>query len=197
MPSRPRNPLRRILGKRLFLSRRVPDFKRILVVESGSRTLLDNLLPGLNDLYGGQLAADLVTCYAGEPQGFLPERGRVYRVTDCPDATSRARLYRELKSNGYQILGIICSGEAVMTKWKWMLVYQVPAKVFVLNENGDYFWVDYTNWRTILHFFAFRAGLTGTGAVMTPLRLLMLPLSFLYLLLWAGWAHFKRKKITV
>ena len=29
-----------------------------------------------------------------------------------------------------------------MAKWKWALALRLPAKVFVINENGDYFWLD-------------------------------------------------------
>ncbi len=181
---------------RLFFSQRIPDFQRVLIVESGSRELLDNLLPGLHETYGEQLVVDLATCYAGEPKGFCPERGKVYRVSDYPDEQSRARLYRELRANKYQIIGIICSGERIMTKWKWMLAWQVPAKIFVLNENGDYFWADYSNWRTILEFFAFRSGMTGTGAVMTPVRLFLFPFTLLYLLIYAGWVNLRRKKVN-
>jgi hypothetical protein len=179
---------------RLLLTKRVPHFKRILIVESGSRVLLDNLLPGLYALYRDQLTVDLVTCYTAEPEGFQP-RGKVYRVADYQDSKSRAQLTRELLDNRYEIVGIICSGEPVMTKWKWYLALRLHGKLFVLNENGDYFWVDYSNWRTVLHFFAFRAGLSGSGAVMTPLRLLMFPFTLAYLLLYAAWAHLRRRRI--
>ena len=69
-----------------------------------------------------------------------------------------------------------------MTKWKWALAAQVPAKLFVVNENGDFFWVDYTNWRIIVHFFLFRAGLTGAEAVPTLTRLALFPFTLLFLL---------------
>ena len=56
----------------------------------------------------------------------------------------------------------------IMTKWKWVLVQpRLPAKVFVINENGDYFWLDRGHSRAILHFALFRAGLTGSGAART------------------------------
>ncbi len=182
---------------RYFFSQRIPDFNRVLIVESGSRELLDNLLPGLNELYGDTMTVDLLTCYAGHPVGFLPEKGKLYRVTDYPDSESRARLFRELRKNDYQIVGIICSGEPIMTKWKWMTAWKINAKLFVLNENVDYLWADYSNWRIIAEFFAFRTGLTGTGAVMTPVRVLLFPFTFLYLLLFAAWVNMRRKKVTL
>ena len=126
---------------RYFLSRSVPPFSRVLLVESGSRHLFEELLSGFYGHYP-QMKADLVTCYAGVPKNFRIDLGNVYRVTDYPDGRSRQRLYQELAANHYIVVGIICSAEPIMTKWKWMLAARLPGKVFVLNENGDYFWLD-------------------------------------------------------
>jgi hypothetical protein len=178
---------------RHFFSRYVPPFRRILLVESGSRYLFDDLLPDLPGLHGDGLVMDLVTCYAGEPRGFRPDHGKVYRVSDYSGRAGRKRLYRELAGARYDALGIICAGEPIMTKWKWMLAARVPAKVFVLNENGDYFWLDAGHWRTIRHFILFRAGLSGANAVTTLARLLLFPATLAYLLLYAGMVHLRRK----
>ena len=126
---------------RHFFTRSVPPFSRILLIESGSRDLFEELLSGL---YGHhpQMQADLVTCYAGVPKNFRTELGNVYRVNEYPDGRSRQRLYKQLAANRYVIVGIICSAEPIMTKWKWMLAARLSGKVFVLNENGDYFWLD-------------------------------------------------------
>src|SRR3712207_2056888 len=122
-----------------FIRQRIPPFRRVLLVESGSRDLIESLLPGLYDLYpSGRF--DLVTCYAGVPKAFRADRGDVFRVGDYVGRPGRKRLYRELRPRAYDVIGIICSGEPLMTKWKWALVWHVPAKVFILNENGDYFW---------------------------------------------------------
>jgi hypothetical protein len=177
---------------RLFFSKATPGFERLLLVESGSRYILDNLLPGLREIYGGNMKVDLVTCFMGEPEG-LPEGSRVFRVWEYPDRASRGRLLQELKAGQYTVGGIICSGEPIMTKWKWWLLWKIPAKFFVLNENGDYYWFDYSNWRTMLHFALFRAGLTGGDAVTTITRLVMFPFTVLFLLLYAGLVHLRRK----
>jgi hypothetical protein len=168
----------------------------MLLVESGSRSLLDRFLPGLNAQFGDALTVDIVTCYPGEPEGFCHDRARIYRVHDYPDRRSRSRLYRELRDNGYDVIGILCTAEPIMTKWKWALAFLAPAKLFILNENGDWFWFDYSQWRIMVHFVAFRAGLTGMNAVLTPLRLLVLPATVGYLLLYAAWVHIRRKKVT-
>ncbi len=167
----------------------------MLVVESGSRSVLGKFLEGLNALFGDPLTVDVVTCYAGEPAGFQADRAKIYRVSDYPDRAARARLYRELRDNGYDVIGILCTAEPIMTKWKWALAFQVPAKLFILNENGDWFWFDYSQWRIMVHFVAFRAGLTGMNALLTPLRILVFPLTLSYLLLYAAWVHLKRKKV--
>ena len=177
---------------RYFISRAVPPFSRVLLVESGRRELFEDLLRGLYEVHPN-MTADLVTCYAGTPRQFRADRGRVYRVTDYPDPVSRRKFYAELAANRYSIAGVICSAEPIMTKWKWMLAFRLPAKVFVLNENGDYFWIDRGHWSNIRHFVLFRAGLSGAGAVRTIGRLVLFPFALIYLVLFALTVHSLRK----
>lgn len=178
---------------RLFFSRRIPDFDRVLLIESGSRSLIENLIPGLYGTFGERMTLDLVTCYAGIPKGFRERQGRIFRVTEYTGPEGRAQLYRMLKQRGYRVLGMICSDEPIMTKWKWMLAFRIPAKVFILNENGDYFFLDYSHWRTMIHFVLFRAGLADEGAVRTLARAFLFPFTLLYLLLYAAAVHLRRK----
>ena len=179
---------------RYFFRRRIPEFRRVVVVESGSRQLLEDLLPGIYELYAEKIESlDLVTCYSGAPVAFRADRGKVYRVTDYPGGEARSRLYRELGRNKYSIIGIVCSGEPIMTKWKWVLAARVRAKLFILNENGDYFWADWGHWKNIRHFVAYRSGLAGAGAVPAIARLVLFPFTLLYLLLFAAAVHLRRK----
>jgi hypothetical protein len=161
---------------------------RILLVESGSRHLIEHVLPGLRQTYGEAIPIDLVTCYTGAPLGIEA----VHRVTDRRGPAGRRKLYRTLQANRYSIMGIVCSAEPIMTKWKWALAARLPVKVFVINENGDYFWLDRGHGRAILHFALFRAGLTGSGAARTLGRLLVFPFTLLYLLLYASTVHMRR-----
>ena len=66
---------------RYFLTGRAPKVNAILLVESGSRGLVEGVIPGLRDTWGRDLFIDLVTCYASLPKGFEPHNTRVYRVT--------------------------------------------------------------------------------------------------------------------
>jgi len=68
-----------------------------------------------------------------------------------------------------------------------------PAKVLIVNENADYFWLDWGHWRTIGHFVLYRAGLTGASVVPTLARLLFFPVTLAYLLLYTGAVHFRRR----
>jgi hypothetical protein len=181
---------------RYFLRRGIPPFSRVLLIESGRRDLFEDLLSGLYNVHQA-MKADLITCYAGVPQHFRTDRGGVYRVTDYPDGRSRKKLYRLLAANHYTVVGIICSGEPIMTKWKWMLAARLPGKVFVLNENGDYFWLDRGHLSNVRHFMLFRAGLSGAGAVRTLARLVLFPFTLVYLILYAATVHLRRKLRTL
>lgn len=177
---------------RYFLSGDTPPFERLLLIESGSRHLIEGLLPSLYQTHGEQLQIDLVTCYAGTPAG-LHEGAHIYRVSDYHGPEGRARLFAELQKQNYNITGVLCSAEPIMTKWKWAISYKVPAKLFIINENGDYFWFDRRQWRTIRHFALYRAGLSGAGAVRTIARLIFFPFGVLFLILYAAVVHLKRK----
>lgn len=181
---------------RYFFSKRIPAFSRVLLIESGSRQLFEDLLNGLYEVHP-EMTADLLTCYGGAPEHFRADRGRVYNVNEYPGQAGRQRLIADLAGNGYTVAGIICSGEPVMFKWKWMLAWRLPAKIFILNENGDYFWLDRGNWPTIRYFLLFRAGLSGAGAVRTLTRLLLFPFTLLYLILFAAMVHLRRKVRTL
>lgn len=172
-----------------FLTQRVPPLHRAVVVESGDRCIVERFLP---HFYEHCPQIDIVTCFAGQPSGFDPARGRIYDIADYQGREGRKRLYRELWDNQYSVVGIICAAQPIMTKWKWAIAAQLPGKLFIVNENVDYFWVDRGNWRAVRRLVLYRAGLSGADAVRTITQLLVFPFTVLFLLLWAGWAHTKR-----
>jgi hypothetical protein len=176
---------------RYFFRRYIPPFDRVVLIESGSRQLAEDLLPGLYRIYP-KMQLDLVTCYAGVPEAFLAPRGNVYRVSDYQGREGRGRLYAELAARRHTVGAIICSGEPIMTKWKWMLALRLPAKFYILNENCDYFWLDWSQLAAIKHLVLFRAGLAGAGAVRVIATLAAFPLTLAYLLCFAAWVHGRR-----
>jgi hypothetical protein len=172
-----------------FLSKRVPRLERAVLVESGAREILERFLP---HFYQHCPYIDVVTCFAGAPAGFDNSRGRIYDISDYQGREGRKKLYAELWNQSYSAVGIVCADQPIMTKWKWAIAAQLPGKLFIVNENVDYFWVDRGNWKTVRHFVLFRAGLSGADAVRTITQLLAFPFTVLFLLLWAGWAHARR-----
>jgi hypothetical protein len=177
---------------RYFFARRDPVLTHVLFIESGARALSEGVLPHLHSTWGPGVEIDLVTCYDGLPSGW-PASTAVYRIGDYGSPEGRRKLISELRARQYSFAGMICSAESIMTKWKWLIALRLPAKFFILNENGDYFWVQRANSRIIRRFFLVRLGLAGEGSLRTIARLLVFPFSLLFLMLYALFVHARRK----
>ena len=176
---------------RYFLRRAEPPLTRILLIESGSRSLIERMPEHLNRHYGRDVEIDLVTCFGGLPANF-GEGTSVYQVADYGTAEKRSELVRLLKARNYSAAGMICSGEPIMTKWKWMLAARLPAKFLIINENGDYFWLHRDNWDIIRRFGLSRLELTGEGSARTLGRLLVFPFALLGLIFYALFVNARR-----
>jgi hypothetical protein len=177
---------------RYLLSGRLPEPSSILLVESGSRTILEKVIAGLRRSWGAEVPIDLVSCFANLPLGLNAKTTRVFRVSDYRGRQGRAQLYRELRARNYPMMGIVCSEEPLMMKWKWALVLRIPAKIFIINENADYFWLDRRHLKIIRQFALQRTGLAGAGAVRTLARVFAFPVAIFYLLLYAAAVHARR-----
>jgi hypothetical protein len=172
---------------RFFFRRHVPPIKRILVVESGERGLAERLIPILGRNHGDPVI-DLLTCYPGLPKGCPPGMS-IYATTNHPD---RHALMRKLRERNYDIIAVICSGSPILFKTKAALTAALPAKVFVVNENADYFPLDYSNWRLLLRLALDRAGFLGPSAARNLASIVLFPFTLIYLLLYAGFVHTRR-----
>lgn len=175
----------------VFTGREPQPVLRILLIESGSRRLIDHVVPLFRN-HWGNAQIDLLTCFPGVPQSLQNQPNRVFRVADYRGREGRARLYQELSASNYDVAGMICSGEPIMTKWKWAVAWHLPAKFLAINENGDYFWFDIAHRRNLRLFAASRMGLSGSGSGRTAFRLALFPLTLAYLLLYAASAHARR-----
>jgi hypothetical protein len=168
--------------------RHFPEKSRILLVESGSRELLEKAIPTVRTFWDGKTPPiDVFTCFSGVPEG-IGDDGEIFRVADYP-GPERKKLLRELKGRGYAVMGVVCSEEAILAKWKLLITMSVPAKLLVINECGDCFWCDRNNWQLIRQFIASRSGITGATVLRSMLQIAVLPLTFLWLLLFATGAH--------
>ncbi len=175
---------------RYFLRNSIPDSARVLLIESGPRGVIEKVIHHVRDHFGQDVEIDLVTCYAGEPTGF---NGRVFNVNDYGGASGRESLWADLRPRNYTVTGVVCAAVPIMTKWKWWLAYKVPAKIFIINENADYFWFDRGHLSQLRRFVTHRLGVGGAAAVPSLLRLAVFPLTLAWLLLYAGTVHLRRK----
>jgi len=175
---------------RYFFRRRVPELSRMLLVESGSRPITEQLIPRIRSHFG-DVRLDVVTCFADSPR-TLESQAKVYNVNDYRGRKGRLSLVRMLRAGGYPAVVIVCSNEPILAKWKWALVMALPAKVLVANENCDYFWLDYGHWNIIRKFVQHRAGLADAGIVRAAARAIAFPFGFLYLLVYATFVHSRR-----
>ncbi len=182
---------------RYFFARRGPSPdappSRMLLVESGSRSVLESGIERFRSIYGDLVQFDLLTCLPGLPQALNPASTRVFRVTECRTRADRRKLLGAIRRQGYRLLGIICSDEPVMTPWKIAVAAILPAKVLVFNENADFFWLDWRHRGAIRRFVFARAGLLDEGAVRKLARVAAFPSVLVYLLAYAAWIHLRRR----
>ena len=173
---------------RYFLRRRIPEVTRILLVEGGSRHITEAVIPRMRTHFGESVPIDLVTCFPAAAEGAAG----VYNVNDYRGVKRRLGLARQLRARGYPVAGIVCSNEPLLKIWKWALAAALPAKLLIINENGDWFWLDRANWEPIRRFVQYRAGLADAGIVRAFARVVIFPFTLSYLLLYAAAAHFRR-----
>jgi hypothetical protein len=165
-----------------------PEKARILLVESGSREVLEKAIPTVRTFWDGATPPiDVLTCFGGVPEG-IGDDGEIFRVRDYP-GPERKKLLRELKGRGYAVMGIVCSEEPILAKWKFLIALSVPAKMLVINESGDCFWADRSNWSAIRQFVASRSGITGATVLRSVLQMAVLPVTFVWLSCYAAGAH--------
>jgi hypothetical protein len=177
---------------RWFLTRRTPRLERILIVESGARSLTEQLLAVLRKLYGPEFQVDLFTCFSGVPAAEQLPFTNIFRSHEYPDWRARKAFLSRLRSMPYSAIAIICSDEPLLFRWKWLIALAARAKVMIVNENVDFFWLDYSHSKTILRFLLYRAGLTGAAALPTLIGLLVFPFSVAFLAGYALFVHARR-----
>lgn len=172
-----------------------PEFRSVVLVESGPRAVLEAAIPRLRNVFGPEVAFHLMTCYPGRPS-TLETEAIAWRTTDYASVENRARLLREIRATGATALAIVCSGHPIMTRWKWWLVWRLPVKVLVINENADCFWLDTAHVVNARSMLLVRAGLSGHSvsedAARTFLRLAIFPFGLAYLIIYASVVHVQR-----
>jgi hypothetical protein len=175
-----------------FLSRSAAPFTRVLLVESGSCGIAEQVLASFYERHSAG-TVDLLSYLDGAPASFRTEQGEVLRSFDYSSRAGRRELIRELRSRRYDVLAIICSGEPYLARYKFALAALIPAKVLVINENADYFWLNRGSFGILCKLFAARAGLAGEGSSRVVARIATFPFMLVFLLAFAARVHLMRQ----
>ncbi len=175
-----------------YLTAACPVISRVVLVESGSRRIVEAAIPRLRVAFGSGTCFEVVTCFAGAPSA-LKDTDSLFRTQQFNDARSRAGLINTLRASGATVIAIVCSGESIMNRWKWWLAWKLPAKVLVINENADFFWFDSSNFQNLRRLAAVRLGVSGGLPGRAMVRLAMFPAVLIYLLAYASVAHTRRR----
>ena len=190
---------------RWFFSRHAPEVDRLLLVESGPRSVAEAVVPRIRKLFGEDVPIDLLTCLRTDPKGLNnngtgPNTGqnqnarapKVWRVIDCIDTDSRWELLWRIRYERHPATAIICAGSPIMMPWKLATLALLPSKFLIINENADFFWLDRSQFSALTSLLTQRAGLQQDLAVRIVGRAILFPLTLVYLLGFAAWVHGRR-----
>lgn len=181
-----------VFDRLLFLlSRWTPELDRVLVIESGSRSAAERYLTELYIKEGAQ-AVDVLTCYSVPPATFDTGKGHVYFTHKAQTGAARDALFRQFSEARYSAVCMLCTGENIMTKWKWVAAARIPAKVMIVNESADSFWLDRGHWRELRRMANDRYGLTTVSLLKLAVQAAAIPFTLTVLLSFAAWAHTRR-----
>jgi hypothetical protein len=184
---RSKPPFDRLL---FFASRWTPKLRRVLLIESGSRTAASKFLEEVYGLVENE-RVDVLTCYRTAPDTFDASRGQIFFTHDAASG-GRRKLFETLSQSNYSAICMLCTGDSIMTKWKWAVAARIPAKVMIVNENADSFWLDRGHLRDLRNLLIERSGMKE----MTPLRTLghalAFPFTLAIVLTFAGYMKSRR-----
>jgi hypothetical protein len=181
-----------------FIARAQPEFKKVLVIESGERETCERALRYLYDQKNpGRL--DVLTCFAKPPAAFNFEAGNLYSVHDRRARENRAAFIGDLCASGYDVIAILCTGSAILQKWKWVLAARSASRILIFNEHAKYFSLDLWNLRYACKLLARRLNPFEGNDQSLPEVLLNIAAAFLvapftigFLALYAARVHLRR-----
>lgn len=161
-----------------FLSGRAPHATKILLVESGSRHLLERAVAEMSRHFPAA-KFDLCTCYPGVLETAAVDQ--VWRVNEVRSFGAKLSMARAVLRTRPPIAALLFSGEPVMFNWKMLLLAALPSKIIVINEHGDFFWLDRKNLTLLRSFVGARLGVGGDAFLRAFSQVLVFPFVFLFL----------------
>lgn len=161
-----------------FFRRHIPRADRVLLVESGSRWILEKAWERMRPIFPGA-RYELCTCFPGEPSPGGSER--TFRVTEAPGVGGKLRMLLAMRRSRTPVAALLFTTERILLPWKLALLFVLPSKLLIINENADFFWLDRSNLAVIRRFLAVRAGVNGAELLRAVFRVAVFPLAFVFL----------------
>ena len=87
---------------------------------------------------------------------------------------------------------MLCADSPIMLSWKLAALLMLPSKFIVVNENADYFVLDYGHLSDLKNFCLRRVGVQPDLVVRLIARALVFPFTLAYLLIYAMVVHLRR-----
>ena len=168
-----------------FLTRTLPEPSHVLLIESGSRELGELALATLKKAFGEQTPIDVFHCQTASLAGA----NESWRASDYAGASARLGLVRRLRSRRPSIAAAIFSDDPTLGPWKWLLLATLNSKFLILNENGDFFWLDRGHLPNLFDMLQRRVGFAGETVTEAIAGLLAFPFVVVYLAAYAGYVH--------
>jgi hypothetical protein len=160
-----------------FFQAASPSARDILLIESGSQEVSRRGLEGIRRTFR-EARLHLLTCWPDPLPGPVAS---LYRVQDYASRRDKLGLLRSFQRQPADVLAVLCSKEPVMRSWKLLALLMIPAKTLIINENGDFFWLDWQNRAALRQFLQSRWGLFRQEFLLTVLRAVVFPFTILFL----------------
>ncbi|MBI4461180.1 MAG: hypothetical protein HY648_14125 [Acidobacteria bacterium] len=184
-----------------FFRTTIPSVHDVLLIESGSPKVVERSLGGVRRIFPGA-RYHLLTCQADASSRPFDT---VFRSSDYPSWWSKLLLLLSFRKKGYEVVAVLCTKERILWRWKMLALAVIPAKVLIINENADFFWLHWRNWRTFRQLVSVRWGMAAKlralcsgalHALLFPFLLLFLisNAAFLYARRWGRLALWKAKR---
>ena len=168
---------------RFFFRNKVPAATNVLIIESVPPEVTGRAMAGLRKLFP-KARFHLLTCF---PVPSSHHYSSVYEVDKYPGWKAKLALLFRLRKKRWGIMAILCTGQRILLSWKICALLLIPSKTLIVNENADFFWLHWKNWKILLQLSASRLGLNIQirKPLVTFFRSLFFPFTLLFLLLTA------------
>lgn len=176
---------------RWFLRRRVPLIDRLLLVESGPRTDVQQLVPLLRESVCGNAPIDLFTCLPDAPAG-LGDDTRTWRSYEARNNAERWRMLLGLRRQRHAAAAILCGDSPLLATWKVALAALLPGKILLIDKVEGLVWLDRRHWRKALKLGISSSGLRNPEFIRKLSHAAFLPIALPVLLVFAGKVHLRR-----